>query len=462
MATPSSSRDDEGVTSECPSDSGLLYTPDSKNSRKRIRDSVEDSYDDGMLWDLTEDGRPKTRRVNPQRLAIRLGPDLVAEMEAHIVPGAKMPTFAVRKDFQERYSVDRRHIYDYFHSRGKGVSLARQIYVLWLNEVAGLRVAKEDKHTNLIRGRAAKAAQAQLQAASKSADIDKEVSPSCNAPPKRPFLSKVAPSARGRPKVPKRQVKAQERKLRVKLEQSPEIPPVAIKTEPDFFIPALCGVSSENEAGPFNSSSGTETDWESSMPCPGLSVSCDTSDEKEEDTVDMSDFLTLPDDEFVSGYSELPVPALQQPFLETESSAIEMDSITAIDHGLLTEAERTELYNLIDNNIPMVLYESVGTYHSFMNEKAQAFFDHMLPMSVQSLRSRSWRMGSKSTKTLLVDSASDCPELHKWLSDDLDICQSSAIDAFELDAIHDNLDRNNALDIASGHYHGTSGGPYHV
>lgn len=63
--------------------------------------------------------RPKTRRVNPQRLALRLGPDLVAEMEALIVPGAKMPSFAVRKDFQERYCVDRRHIYDYFHSRGK-------------------------------------------------------------------------------------------------------------------------------------------------------------------------------------------------------------------------------------------------------------------------------------------------------------------------------------------------------
>ncbi|KAF9556419.1 hypothetical protein CPC08DRAFT_694466 [Agrocybe pediades] len=70
-------------------------------------------------------------------------------MEELIVPGAKMPTFAVRKDFQERYCVDRRHIYDYFHSRG-------------------LRVAKEDKHTNLIRGRAMKAqAQAQAQLAAK-------------------------------------------------------------------------------------------------------------------------------------------------------------------------------------------------------------------------------------------------------------------------------------------------------
>ena len=94
-------------------------------SRKRTFDSLDDSLDENT-WDLTgltEDGRPKTRRVNPLRLALRLGPDLVAEMEALIVPGAKMPSFTVRKDFQERYCVDRRHIYDYFHSRGAQTSL---------------------------------------------------------------------------------------------------------------------------------------------------------------------------------------------------------------------------------------------------------------------------------------------------------------------------------------------------
>lgn len=59
------------------------------------------------------------RRVNPDSLAVRLGPDLVRDMEALIVPGnIEMPSFAVRKELQERYNVDRRHIYDYFHSRG--------------------------------------------------------------------------------------------------------------------------------------------------------------------------------------------------------------------------------------------------------------------------------------------------------------------------------------------------------
>lgn len=70
------------------------------------------------------------RRVNPESLALRLGPDLVRDLDALITPGnTEMPSFSVRKELQERYNIDRRHIYDYFHSRG-------------------LRVVKEDKHGN--------------------------------------------------------------------------------------------------------------------------------------------------------------------------------------------------------------------------------------------------------------------------------------------------------------------------
>jgi hypothetical protein len=73
------------------------------------------------------------RRVNPDSLAKRLGPELVGELNALIVPGNRdMPSFAVRKELQERYNIDRRHLYDYFHSKG-------------------LRVVKEDKHGNPIR-----------------------------------------------------------------------------------------------------------------------------------------------------------------------------------------------------------------------------------------------------------------------------------------------------------------------
>lgn len=77
------------------------------------------------------------RRVNPESLALRLGPELVRDLEALILPGnIEMPSFAVRRELQERYNVDRRHIYDYFHSRG-------------------LRVLKEEKtgvvHSTLVK-----------------------------------------------------------------------------------------------------------------------------------------------------------------------------------------------------------------------------------------------------------------------------------------------------------------------
>jgi len=62
---------------------------------------------------------PQRRRVNPESLAARLGPELVAEMEKHIIPGSiEMPPFSIRRDIQIKFGIDRRHIYDFFHSRG--------------------------------------------------------------------------------------------------------------------------------------------------------------------------------------------------------------------------------------------------------------------------------------------------------------------------------------------------------
>ena len=100
----------------------------SKRPRERSTDSLGDTVDDA---------RPKTRRVNPERLATRLDPRLVAEMDALIVPGAKMPNFAIRKEFQERYCVDRRHIYDYFHSRGSLSNLIGLKRLLLFSQVCG-------------------------------------------------------------------------------------------------------------------------------------------------------------------------------------------------------------------------------------------------------------------------------------------------------------------------------------
>lgn len=59
------------------------------------------------------------RRVNPESLAARLGPEVVAELEKHIEPGnIEMPSFAVRRAVQVKFSIDRRHIYDFYHSKG--------------------------------------------------------------------------------------------------------------------------------------------------------------------------------------------------------------------------------------------------------------------------------------------------------------------------------------------------------
>ncbi|ESK96231.1 hypothetical protein Moror_7221 [Moniliophthora roreri MCA 2997] len=111
-----------------------IHSTENTRKRKRNVTSEDDASD-------IYDSNGKTRRVNPKKLGERLGPDLVREMEAYIEPGAAMPNFAIRKELQERYQVDRRHLYDYFHSRG-------------------LRVAKEDRHSNLTRSRQAKAAAA--------------------------------------------------------------------------------------------------------------------------------------------------------------------------------------------------------------------------------------------------------------------------------------------------------------
>ncbi|KAK0466316.1 uncharacterized protein EV420DRAFT_822577 [Desarmillaria tabescens] len=112
--------------------------PTACKKRKRTSGQNESPGTVEVLLPDGADDNTKPRRVNPLHLAARLGPDLVREMEVHIKPGAYMPSFSIRKDLQERYNVDRRHLYDYFHSRG-------------------LRVAKEERFNNLTRSRMQKA-----------------------------------------------------------------------------------------------------------------------------------------------------------------------------------------------------------------------------------------------------------------------------------------------------------------
>jgi hypothetical protein len=108
----------------------------SEAPRKRKRASSPNGDTSRSSYSVI-DSDNKPRRVDPERkfkipffvrpftylhqlkgLAQRLDPALVEEMESYIVPGAMMPSYEIRKDLQDRYSVDRRPIYDYFHSRG--------------------------------------------------------------------------------------------------------------------------------------------------------------------------------------------------------------------------------------------------------------------------------------------------------------------------------------------------------
>lgn len=67
------------------------------------------------------------RRMNPESLAGRLGPDLVKELESLLKPGiTEMPSFSVRQEIQKRHGIDRRHIYDWFHNKGLRVTTSEK------------------------------------------------------------------------------------------------------------------------------------------------------------------------------------------------------------------------------------------------------------------------------------------------------------------------------------------------
>ena len=71
--------------------------------------------------------RQERRRVNPEALALKLGPEVIADLQACITPGmTEMPSFEIRKRIQQRYNIDRRHIYDWFHNKGLRVTTSER------------------------------------------------------------------------------------------------------------------------------------------------------------------------------------------------------------------------------------------------------------------------------------------------------------------------------------------------
>ena len=89
--------------------------------RKRSKETPKATVVDKHLGRPASNGTRK--RVNIDSLASRLGPEVVGELEALVVPGSKeMPSFTARQAIQKRYNVNRRHIYDWYHTKGLRVT----------------------------------------------------------------------------------------------------------------------------------------------------------------------------------------------------------------------------------------------------------------------------------------------------------------------------------------------------
>lgn len=67
-----------------------LESPDLPLASRSLKRRRAPSPSPGPVLPVEDSGKEKTRRVNPYRLAERLGEDLVAELDSFIYPGAKM------------------------------------------------------------------------------------------------------------------------------------------------------------------------------------------------------------------------------------------------------------------------------------------------------------------------------------------------------------------------------------
>ena len=268
------------------------------------------------------------------------------------------------------------------------------------------------------------------------------------------------PRPRGRT-ITKRKIKLEEKKprkmRRVTLHSSKVSKVMKILPESNFYVAQNLsgdGFYGFSEPGPWTSS-GTDTDWEPTPTFPEFSLPNDSSDDTTESCGVGSDFLRSPD-ELVVGYFDSPLqPEAEELLLDIEGvTTCGLESFMSVDeHRLLTEDERTELYNLINNNIPCASRagESAGTYNTYMNEKTRSYFDRLLPVSRHSRTSRVGTPAHKpSTITCHSPAVVELPELRKWLSDDVDLYQP-VMNTHKFNAASDPLEANLGLgDIPTG------------
>ncbi|KAG2155638.1 hypothetical protein DEU56DRAFT_847393, partial [Suillus clintonianus] len=300
------------------------------------------------------------RRVNPESLALRLGPDLVRDLEALIHPGnIEMPSFAVRKELQERYNIDRRHVYDYFHSRG-------------------LRVIKEDKNGNTtvpndfaLAPRSPKPNLRTLRQAPMKESRRATVNLISNLKQAKPPVSKPRGVTKAKPGRP--------RKYAVRSTHDDPLPPAVI-----------CPSSRMARAI-------------SPILQPDIFPASDTNQEFDlvVSTVDESYTYAQAIDEVsytycgpsVLMFETSPLHTLSQvvPDLKADGAELGLSPCTTSADPLspnactLSATERSALYQLLSGafGTPRDIHECAGTYRKYMQERSQLYYEGLLAAPYQ-------------------------------------------------------------------------------
>ncbi|KAG2156699.1 uncharacterized protein EDB93DRAFT_928675 [Suillus bovinus] len=295
------------------------------------------------------------RRVNPESLALRLGPDLVRDLEALIHPGnIEMPSFAVRKELQERYNIDRRHVYDYFHSRG-------------------LRVIKEDKNGIPndfvpVPARSPKPSLRTLRQAPVKESQRTTVNLISKLKEAKPSVSKTRGIIKAKPGRP--------RKYAARSTHDDPLPP-----------PVICPSSRTAHA----------------ILQPDILPASDTNNDHEFDmavsTIDESDSFAQAIDEVSYTYCGPPILMFETTPLHTLSQAVPDLRTDEAELGLsprktsadspnactLSVTERMALYQLLSGafGTHRDIQECAGTYRNYMQEQSQHYYEGLLEVPYQ-------------------------------------------------------------------------------
>ncbi|KAK0199047.1 hypothetical protein F5146DRAFT_1160387 [Armillaria mellea] len=428
QAKPDVSRSTSRITNNSSQMGGFCTVQHTACQKRKRASGQNESPDTEVILPDSTDDNTKPRRVNPLHLAARLGPDLVREMEVHIKPGAYMPSFSIRKDLQERYNVDRRHLYDYFHSRG-------------------LRVAKEERFNNLTRSRQQKAQLAasgaeaensastrpaktnrkrpgkakrtvlaplttntQVSAPSATANTDSASPRNCSVSPGRPLKKSRLPNS---PMLTPR--------INAFPPHSPDIvdvytpPPSTSYSDTPEPSSLQCEKPASSSVLPYPSEP-----LDSSLPrrersfssaalsYPKLSElspaihSLDSSLETSSvscDTLDDSGTFVPPSDEYFSPFDpviEMDTTNYLAPFDYETFSPCDEDYLMPPESQLLEPEQQANIYELINQAAKLSLkaQESLGTYKAYMELRRRAYYDALVPGDEQYCEEQSESVGT--------------------------------------------------------------------